>query len=53
MHQPDKQRAPTKAVLMQVSAPLVRDRFIDVAMDMDVLRSIAVAVLMKVNAIAP
>jgi hypothetical protein len=53
MHQSDKQRAPAQAVLMQVRTFLMRDRFIHMAMDMDVFRAIAVSMLMKMPAVAP
>ena len=40
-------------MLMQVRALPVRDRVIDVAVDMDVLRTIAMSMPMKMHAVAP
>jgi hypothetical protein len=53
MHQSDKQGAPPKAMLMQVRALLMRDRFSHVAVDMDVFGAIATSMQMEMYAIAP
>ena len=53
MHQPDEQRAPPKTMLVQVRTFLMGNRFVHMAMDMDVFDAIAVPMLMKMHAVAP
>jgi len=53
MHQSDQQCPPPKAVSMQMRAVFVRDRLIQMAVDMDMFRTISVPVPMEVHAITP
>jgi hypothetical protein len=53
MHQADQQRAPAETMLMFVRTLLMGDRFIDVAVDMEVFRTVVMAVLVKMHAVAP
>src|SRR5260370_25781141 len=53
VHQSDQQAAPAKAVRMRVRGARMRKVFAGVAVRVDVHRAVAVAVLMKMHAVAP
>src|ERR1700694_71998 len=53
MHQSDQQRAPAKAMRMGVCGAAMRYGFAGMAMGVDVNRAVAVAVTVKMHALAP